>query len=174
MDEDTVIMGIDPSSTATGWALGSPIGFGAVVKYADVIKPSARWSAIKRVEKIVEEMSLILEEYMPNIVVIELPGPKVHRRVKSSNPHGLAVYGMASGAVWGMCLFHPTLEDSKIIIATPNKWTEGSSKNHRKRRALGVYPGYKPSLDQDGDMADAICLCDWHGRQDALGKTEKA
>ena len=155
-----MIMAFDPSSTCTGWAIGEK---SKVVK-AGYVKPKQSLAAIERIEETICEVVGLLEFYKPDAVIIEETSGKIHNRIKKSNPSGLAVYGMAVGAVYATCVMHVIRQRCSVDTVKENEWTHGSKKSARQVMAGIYYPDYgeMKEFDKGMDISDAICLLEWY------------
>ncbi len=160
----TTVMAIDPSSSCVGWALGAVEASDMWVNNGGLIKPKAGLQPIERVQAIVGQLWGLLESFKPQVVVVEIPGGKSHRRVKAAAGAGLSIYGMAAGAVWSTCYLHPDVGETHGLVES--NWTPGLLKRHRPGRARILWPAYahQAKADKGQDLADAVCMLNhWWG-----------
>ena len=154
----TTTLAIDPSSTCTGWAIAKD---GKIVN-GGLIRPKASWSAIRRVEAMVDGILPLAHDAVN--VVVEIPSGKQAGRIKG-RAQGLTTYGMAAGAVYGALY---ALHDCQMIPITEAQWTGSRRKKDRPILAAGLWHGYSDQAETDKgmDLADAICLLDWWLRKE--------
>lgn len=162
------ILGIDPSSTRTGWAVLDATG---QLLDAGYITGRSNATAPDRVICMVDGVVELLKKHIPQgltQIVVELPGARVHRN-NAGHGNGLPVYGMAAGAVWMACrliahrLSHEGLPDVVVESAIETEWTRRIPKPVRRRQIAALYPVYRcvEARDGGGDISDAIGLCLW-------------
>jgi hypothetical protein len=157
-----IVMGIDPSSTCTGYAVMSDDGL-----LIDVGRLRPRLDAAPPPERIlamIAELPGLIREHQPAIVVVEMPSGKVAGRIAWRHPSGLAVYGFAAGAIWhaivglvgGLC----------VVMVNELVWTRSVPKAIRIQRIAAEYPAYAEIIgdgeDSGGDAGDAIGLAQWY------------
>lgn len=148
-------MAIDPSSTCLGYAVWD----GDQLHEAGRIRPLAKHDAFDRIRMIVEDLEIVLSEFTPSEIAIEVPAPnQVQHRGK--RPRGQAMYGCAVGAVWLCCGIH--LDWQGLHLVRADVWKRGMSKENTKLRARYLFPDhYTPKQDPGGDVADALLLGVW-------------
>ncbi len=157
-----MLLSIDPSSTRTGWAIGDTeiVAAGAITgRGKDYVKRSVNMK---------EKLCDLICNHDVTRVIIEIPNGKTHGRLHGKNISGLPVYGFAVGMLYSILEYH--FHD--INYVDQNTWTRGHNKTYRKPIAMQLYPEYANMTDSGGDIADAICLWDWHKKQE-LVKGEK-
>ena len=158
----SLILSIDPSSTSTGWAVAERKGNDIVWKDIGRIKPSAKMSgaanAPARISGMISCMWIILNDYQPSLVIIEMPSGKTHAS-KKQNISYLPIYGWAAGAIW--CTVGRYL-NGMVDITRDNEWTRGAgNKARRATWARLICPQYVGMKDDGHDISDAICLMEW-------------
>ena len=150
------IIALDPSSTAIGYAVLGQIDGGLID--AGLITPDRKTHPpLVRILAMLEELTLLICETEPEAVVIEVTSGKVGKRHKGKGA-GLAVYGMAVGAVWQLCRSVEFLEVAPVL---ENDWTDGKGKSKRLSLLCAMEPKYKRERDPGGDVGDAIGLGRW-------------
>lgn len=77
-----VVLGVDPSSVATGWAVLDGDSRRARVVAHDVIRPSSRLKLSDRLHVIHERLANVIAQYDPAVLVIE--AAFLHRNVKTA------------------------------------------------------------------------------------------
>lgn len=165
------LLSIDPSSTATGWALLQR----GDVQCMGVIKSSKKdyWD---RIVIMGDGVLNLARMYQPAHIVIESSSKHVNRSHRGGGA-GLAHYGEAVGAVcaWLVARGYP------IHRVPANEWTSGykSIGNRRKKATkeqrqtiIGIeFPKYMAKAvameDRGMDISDAIALGSWWLREKA-------
>jgi len=158
-----IMLGLDPSSTRTGYALlKSP----TEIIEAGCLRPlRSRDAALSRICHIRSSLVELIHEHLPNRVCIEVPSGKVgggQRRGASAS--AMAVYGMAAGMMLATCLEHC---GDHTFPVNEREWTGRVPKNRRNRLIAAQFPAYREQLNKDrgGDVGDAIGLALWaYGR----------
>lgn len=159
------IIAFDPSSTCIGYAYGTEKEILGASRY---VPPGGK--AIGRIEQCVDFVYEMLDSAKPDTAIIEISSGKVHARAKHGGGAGLAVYGMAAGAIWATCYLHPQVDE--IIGITETEWI-GDLPGGMKRKAYrgllarGLWPPYQEmeTIDKGQDIADAILLFNWYVRR---------
>jgi len=160
------VVGVDPSSSVTGCGVLSATG-----ELVDAWKltPKTRkydQTAIQRIDTMCAELWDVLELAQPQVVVVEITSGKVGQRHKGDGA-GLAVYGMAVGAMWRVVWTwiarrnHNATSEWECVPVPENVWTAGVAKRKRMANIERIYSGYDPADDRGGDVADAIGLAAW-------------
>lgn len=158
------LLALDPSSTATGYALFQDDKLLACGKF----KGRTKDPALVRCEAMLAAAQEICLTHAPLEVIVEMPGGTVHRRVRGHSPTGLDIYGMAAGMIYQGCNGLPPGTVTAIHSVTPNGWTAGKSKHERAKWYGAMFKGvYDPEHDKGLDIADAIGLGLWFFREAA-------
>lgn len=153
-------MGIDPSSTRTGYALVEYPGRVASAGY--VAGSNRKQVPLQRISLMCLELRHLIEEEAPTEIVIEMSSGHVGARHLGGGA-GLATYGMAVGAVWQACMRAAELVGAKLDMVPENMWTGGISKSQRQaslRLECEAYAAVQGG-DCGADVADAIGLAMW-------------
>lgn len=150
------LLALDPSSKRTGYAVLNERG--AILDAGYLTPDHATDSPIRRIERMAIEAQAIGSEGV-DAVVIEITSGHVGKRHKGHGA-GLAVYGMAVGAIWGAFRFGRTV---RLYEVAENVWTKGRPKATRRNELALRYPKYAQVMAKDGggDVADAIGLGQW-------------
>ena len=170
-----VILSIDPSSTRVGVAMLRP---DETLAKGMLISPptqsgGVKLTAVERIEGIIARLhcSINLGSLLLDAVLVETPSQHTHRYAKGSGGAGLALYGMAVGAVWQWCRgrFGP-----EIVHAVPvDEWASGSSAKRRTTHIRAQYPSVDWSKDSGADLSDAIAMgLWWMNRQRIKAQTQ--
>lgn len=152
------VVGIDPSSTRTGYAvMSSPT---TIVEAGYLRAGKLATPALERIKVMASDLGALLKEHCPEMVVIEVSSGKVGRRRHTGRGSGLAVYGTAVGALLAIAWFCGT---SPVCPVLENEWTRSVPKLTRQRQIVAAFPDYalKVRDDRGADVADAIGLCWW-------------
>lgn len=160
--DEELIVGIDPSSTATGIARV----MGGRVVDLELVRPPAKMPAVQRSAVMAERVSSVLLRRIPRFVIIEVPGPRVagrRRRVGEARGFGLTVYGMAVGMIlWAA---GTTAGPTKVLAVREDVWTEGKPKGARLELLRVQCADYRAYIadggDKGGDVGDALALATW-------------
>ena len=160
-----MILAIDPSLTATGYALfaedRSLIEAGRIK--APVQAKGKKLPASKRADIIVGDIC-VLASGLPVVphTVIEIPSAHVNKRRHGGGGAGLARYGYLTGRV-----VQAVIElDGVVEQVEPEQWigkAHGVPRSKADRIALAAraWPRYDPDKDKGGDIADALLLGRW-------------
>lgn len=168
------VLGIDPSSTRCGWAVGEyangrPL---RILAAGDVTPTRTADPSIERITtmmfgliELVEQETAARGSGLPgrlDAIVIEIPSGKTHGRIPRKMS-GLPIYGMAVGAIWAAVKLKA--DGARVVTVEDNIWTRGVPKKHRQRRIAVQFPQYAQVLearaDGGADIADAIGLVQW-------------
>lgn len=177
------LLGIDPSSTCTGYAVLTGLAPHELID-AGRIRPSdakALWdevpatvrphwlgkdlAAMRRVESMLTDVSSIIAEHTPDLVIVEIPSGKIGTGAKNRARGSLTTYGYAAGVIcercrWAVSFATPT---GFVVPVTERQWTAGQGAKDKRQAAIAAhYCGiYDSSRDTGGDVADAIGLARW-------------
>ena len=157
------ILSLDPSSTRTGCAV---MDFNGELIEMFFIKPK---KADKAVDRILTQCNDILTGLDKRIfgdltrIVIEGTTGKVNKNRNKGQGAGMAIYGMAVGAMWMTCCCWSLANPHGCIVTlvAENDWTRGIPKKQRAINMSLIYPQYKPINDPGLDIGDAIGLGRW-------------
>jgi hypothetical protein len=167
-----MILSLDPSSTVIGWAL---LREPQDLIEAGLIRPNdPKTTPIHRIRSMAADVRELLTTFVPDEILVETTSGKVGLNRHSGRGAGLAVYGMAVGAIWHACesWAAPDLfgvgPKPRVHPVEENRWTRGQAKWKRIAAVAGEFSQYDPSTDPGGDMADAIGLACWFIREQAV------
>jgi len=153
-----VVLAVDPSSTCTGYAVFD----GATLREAGRLRPRSEEGAMVRIATLCADLAELLAAVGPAVVVIETTSGKVAGRLRRQGVSGLAVYGMAVGALWREAVFWAQVKPERsVALVAENVWTAGVPKGRRLALAARLYPQYQGERDKGGDAGDAIMLGRW-------------
>ena len=153
------IIAIDPGSIITGYAVVTETGR---LLDAGLIKPKNRDDPPNiRIGEIVNAVHALLIEHEPDIIVLEWTTGKVNKGRHKGGGRGLAIYGIAVGAIWiTMELWHK--DNHGDIVLIDEGWTKGVKKKKRLEDLELTCSAYNREDDKSGDMGDAICLGEYY------------
>lgn len=151
--ESPIILGIDPGSNCTGFALlrhKEPLEYGCIIPPKNATLP-------KKYLEIFEAVSYLIEKYRPHAMAIETQF--VHKNSQSA-----IKLGMARGA----CLIACAKNNVDVFEYAPKKIKlaatgTGSASKHQVASMLQMMLGLKdPIVPHDAADALAIALCHQH------------
>ena len=162
------ILSLDPSSSVIGYAVARPdpdTRLGWAFTSVGLLKPKRQRDApLERIDHMVDALrALVLsiaEDGLPT-VLIETTSGKVSGR-HGGGGAGLAVYGMAVGAVRQSLRTNGKV--ASLLGFTENQWTGGHGKAKHVRVARRHCPEYEAleGRDKGADIADAVALTVWY------------
>jgi len=159
---ERTILALDPSSTRTGIAV---MGFDneLIDQFALVPKPDD--TSDVRILIQCRDLRQALDQgvFKPEVIVIEGTSGKINKKRNKGQGAGMAIYGIAVGAIWMTCNWWAAdnKSDCPVEIVLENDWTRGVTKKQRAINMSLIYPQYKPYLDPGLDIGDAIGLGLW-------------
>ena len=160
---DDLLLALDPSSQAIGWAA---LQAGEVLVAGGVLLPEkvSERDPYVRIDSLCGRLWELLETNGPKTVVVEVTSGKVGENRHKGHGAGLAIYGVAVGAVWRECRAWTRYELATRRRLThvervyENDWTHQIPKRTRTLAIAAMYPRYDVEADPGGDEADAIGL----------------
>jgi len=173
------IMGIDPSSTATGWAIIKGLHTMDLDAYGIIKPPSGktqhpslptflrehladkRYHAFCRTLYTLEHLPRVACEAPPDLIVVEIPSGLIGTGAKRGARGSLTSYGFAAGAIFATlhCIMPPA---GRVLPVTERHWIgRNNSKLKRQLEVASLYGQYDRKYDRGGDASDAISLARW-------------
>lgn len=183
-----IVVGFDPSLSATGWAVlnseaprHAPHREDGQLVVAGIIKPDGDTKDYAaRLGSLFREARAILDEYLPSLVVVELPASHGHHRGSKSGTYhvGQPIYGSAVGAVIVTALLDARMDTleritpPRVMAFAADVWTrslpdgarrtkDDPKKTRRVEYAATVYSRSPESfgpMTVAGEVADAVLL----------------
>jgi ribonuclease HI len=153
-----VVLSIDASSSCSGWAVftvdrsENP----TLVEFGKV-KPSGGMLEA-RVREMREKLVAVADRYRPDLVIVErTSGLSYHKERNSSLPALSFAQGVIAGGV------EQSGYSLSVEVCDETEWTNLVPKDTRKEEIAERYPAYglTASLDDGGDISDAIGLGRW-------------
>lgn len=166
LQDSEIILALDPSSQAIGYAL-MDASFHLLV--CGVILPAKRdMLAMMRIEDMVAYLPTVIERFAregrtPTRVLVEVMTEPQYSR-QPGRVSALVVCANAQAAAWWEC--RRMMPGKTYWI--PNTWCRGQSKRVRLLTAM-TYKNYNPAEDTGMDASDAICIARWWLSKQALG-----
>ncbi len=156
------VLAIDPSSTLTGYAV---MADARTILDTGLLRPDkTRDLAVMRIEVMTNALSDLVDEVVPDHILIEMPSSCTAGRIKG-RVVGNAIYGFAAGAMWWACF---SKNECPVTSIDAELWTQRIPKLKRQQSICMMFPKYDPETDRGGDIADAIGLaCFWFSQQKA-------
>lgn len=164
-----MILAIDPSSSAIGWAIVDGSGDCKRTSAAGVITRPGTWPWTLRIRGMLDELQAVFARDDWRVIVVEVPGPKQakhgRRQRKGLTQSTSGRYAVAVGAVLAEC-WRAAGPRAPVITVESDEWTRlggtfGVEKSRRINQLCLEHQGYDPKADPGGDMADAIMLGCW-------------
>ena len=156
------LLAIDPSSTATGWAVLRPENH-ELLDYG-VWRGSRKDDPYVRIGQMCISMGELLKSVDVDGIVVEVTSGHVGAR-HAGQGSGLAVYGAAVGGLWIYSVVQATsisrLRPFGIYRVYENEWTGGVPKINRHRLILAEFPEYAKAIGKRHDITDAIGIGMW-------------
>jgi hypothetical protein len=165
------VLSIDPGSKRTGWAVLTQREqlLQAGLLTGDKTTDPAKF----RIAAMCWGLCELLDEWQPGTVLIEWSSGHVGRRRHKGGGAGLAVYGIAIGALWQVAVAWSTSGESRerqvrVRCIEENLWTNRVPKEDRVATIAQRFREYHSEDDPGGDVADAIGLGLWWTKQQSL------
>ena len=159
------VLGLDPSSTRTGYALLTGLAAADLADAGYLDPPRRQAPALERIRALCDELPDLVRELAPDRIAIEIPSGHVGRGRHRGGGAGLSVYGFAAGAQWQV--LRRLCAEGAIELSAPNEneWSGSTPKPRRMRQIAALYPTYAHALagrrDSGGDVGDAIGIARW-------------
>lgn len=169
---DDLIFSLDPSSTRTGWAFMKPPE--QLVRAGLLLPDDPRASSEVRVGDMCSGLWQLLNLWLPRTILIEFTSGKVGRRHGTGGGAGLAIYGVAVGALWReVCAWirYQLPEDqinTEVVLIRENQWCRGVNKKDRQIAIAALFSAYRIEQDPGGDIADAVGMAVWYLREQRM------
>jgi Holliday junction resolvasome RuvABC endonuclease subunit len=161
---DLRVLAIDPSSTATGWALfecTEDYRAPGLLDYG-AIKPKRNQDNHKRIEAMALGVDILCEQHRPHLAFIETMGKAPYIR---KGPNGQVVQTVANQATlrqaWAVIFaaLVANLTFENVYGVSPQRWKGSKSKDYTLDIVNTLYGLELQS--KDNDQADAIYIGQW-------------
>lgn len=160
------VLFLDPSTTATGWAImDGPmhlIEAGLLTPYKSALASVDRaWSMGSCVRKLME--SRLRDSACPIGVVVEMPSAHLSAKGKRRGAHGLGVYAAGAGIIYAMTreASYAFGHCSFVFTVGEQEWTRKIAKEDRALATRAMFPELANVSDPGMDAADAVGLGHW-------------
>ena len=134
-----LVLGIDPSSTRTGYAVLASDGR---IHAVGVLAGRSADDALARIRAVSDDIRGVIEEHTPDVIVLEVPSGKVGRR-HGGGGAGLPVYGMAVGYI--LAVVEQAVElhrDVTVETVQENRWSASIRKIQRTAVLCSEFPDF--------------------------------
>lgn len=168
---DELMFSLDPSSTRTGWALMRPPE--QLVRAGLLLPEKQKSSSEVRIGDMCRGLWQLLNFWRPQTILLEWSSGKVGRKCHHGGGAGLAIHGVAVGALWREVIawirYQPPENqiNTEVILVKENDWTRGVPKRDRAIAIAAMFPQYKIEDDLGLDIADSIGMSIWYQREQA-------
>jgi hypothetical protein len=164
-----LVIGLDVSSTAAGWAVGVREGNTTKVIDFGVVAPPKHWDATRRMEIIIPEISQICRSRIRfgggplGIPRIVMEWQSHLRAAGNRTANGLAILGKSQGAVWwelrsrGLQIDHV----SERVWTKVNGWP--ARKEDRAKLIRLAVPDYRKAVEKDANLDPGLDIADGIG-----------
>lgn len=144
------IMGLDTSTTATGYAI---LDGNKIIK-SGVIKPNKTLSSIERIIYIEKEINTLYDKYKPDFICIE-------EMVSFRNANSMRVL---IGLIYHLVIEY-TKKEALVVLVRPSEWRKkagikGRVRSEYKENAI-LYIKEKYNKIVSDDEADSICIAEF-------------
>ena len=155
-----ITLGLDAGIQTTGWAILD--GPDTLIEYGHLTPDDPRLRVPERIESLCVGLEALLEEYRPELIVLEWDSGHVNVRRHKGGGAGLATHGAVTAALWQRALYWARRRGG-VMVATVDEsaWTRGVAKEVRALAVAGQFPQYRPDRDRGRDSADAIGVAVW-------------
>ena len=161
---------VDPGSYATGWCAAIPQpDYGVKILAAGEIGFQFKHAKhpYHRITDIRNGLARLMNSMTPSpsLYLIEVTSGKVNKRRHKGGGAGLAIFGVAVGALWQMGLMWKPEDGSEppvVMPVTENQWKGSFGKLKSVRVAEKYSDEYDPQVDPEFNIADAIALAVWY------------
>ena len=165
------ILGLDPSSTVTGYAV---MGDDYTLFDAGRFVPGKNDPVEVRTDAMCDDLAELLEDVVPDVIVLEWTSGKTAGRLQNRRMSGLQFYGIGLGEVRREIIHwlrsRPT-DRHRLVLVPENEWTKGKGKDERAAIIARLYRQYDFTADVGHDMADAIGVARyWLERHRTIGR----
>ncbi len=165
---ERVIMGIDPGTNIMGYAILGVRGKTPEMVVCGVIKLSKFESHYKRLHRIFERVSQLVDEYLPDELAIEAPffGKNVQSMLKLGRAQGVAMAAV-------LCRDIPITEYAPLAIKQAVTGTGAASKEQVARMLKHILKMSESDMPDFLDATDALAAALTHYYESGKPKLEK-
>lgn len=165
---DRIIMGIDPGTNIMGYAILGVRGKTLEMVVCGVIKLSKFESHYKRLYRIFERVSQLVDQYLPDELAIEAPffGKNVQSMLKLGRAQGVAMAAV-------LCRDIPITEYAPLVIKQSVTGTGAASKEQVARMLKHILRMSDSDMPDFLDATDALAAALTHYYESGKPKLEK-
>lgn len=165
---DRIIMGIDPGTNIMGYAILGVRGKTPEMVVCGVIKLSKFESHYKRLHRIFERVSQLVDQYLPDELAIEAPffGKNVQSMLKLGRAQGVAMAAV-------LCRDIPITEYAPLVIKQSVTGTGAASKEQVARMLKHILRMSDSDMPDFLDATDALAAALTHYYESGKPKLEK-
>ena len=163
------IMPLDPGIIATGWSV---LEDGCLLDYGVLRPDDAKADVPQRLDSLCAGLEALLEEYRPNVILIELCSGHLNEQKFAGKKQGqigarLAVLGQCVGELRRTEIHWAVSGGEGEVIAIPeNTWTRRQSKEARAWAMKMLFPELPdPATDSGLHVHDSCGLAVWWSRE---------
>lgn len=163
-----IILGIDPGSQNVGYGILQLENKIIVAAGCDVIKVNPGWSLEKRLQKIYNKISIVINEYNPDIAAVEtiFYGKNIRSAFTLGHARGVILLALAQGNL-EINEYSPR-EIKRSVVGNGNASKEQVEYMVQKILNLKIKP-----KTQDATDALAIALCQFNKERFRVKKSKK-
>lgn len=159
-----VLDGLEPNELCAGGLIVPSLAERVLANLAETLQHYLKRHeliAYRRILSLIPEVEALLDEYRPDVTVVEIPSGKFGTGAKHGARGSLTTYGLAVGMVIQACNAHA--HSGVVVPVTERQWTAGLGDKQKRQRAIAAFYRHRYTLKSDagGDLADAIGLGSW-------------
>ena len=149
-----IVLGLDPSSKKTGWAVIEDLGFDWSLVDAGVIEAKYNWSRVEQLDHISIGAGTLCREYHPDFGAIETPFVHPKHRLDTAIVLG-EVLGVIKLTCHKACLVTAVFPPSTVKKAITGK---GNASKAQVQQAVKTIFGQQLPPDAADAVAVAVCF----------------
>lgn len=172
IEVENIIFSLDPGSCKCEWCVVTREK--ELVAGGHLLPRKIKASNDVRIGDMCADLRVLLNEWMPKIVLIEWCSGHVGRRRHRGAGAYLSIYGISVGALWWTIVtWKESLPEEQqsgieVVLIDEILWTGGIDKFSRATAIANLFPRYNITKDPGHDLADSIGLCVWYLRDQAI------
>ena len=173
---NNLIFSLDPSSTRSGFCV---MDQDEKIREAGIISYKQRAVSEIRIAAMAADLMVLLAQWQPGTVIIEITSGKVNKSRHKGGGQGLATLGMAIGRLWGAAeAWKSTLPIGernrvRIILVRDSRWICGRTKQVRQDAVSLACQKYDADRDRGADVSDSISMAWWFIREQKIRAAQK-
>jgi len=168
---EDLIFSLDPGSVKCGWCVMTHEK--ELVAGGHLLPKKLKASNDVRINDMCGDLRVLLDEWMPGVILIEWASGHVGRKRHRGAGAYLSIYGAAVGSLWKEIIhWKKSLpEEQRLevkIVLIDERWTGGIDKFSRAKVISATFPRYKIEKDKGMDLADSIGMSIWYLKDQAI------